>query len=132
MSEKSIRNYYDVLGVTPEASQEDIKKAYRLLAKTYHPDVNREPSAAIRFKEINEANQVLSAPDKRARYDRHVLLVSRHEAHEQEKRERYEQWRSAQPGSVMQSANRMKNRIQRSIRWSAANRMKNRLRRFLK
>ncbi len=131
MSE-SIRNYYDVLGVAPEASQEDIKRAYRLLAKTYHPDVNRELSAAIRFKEINEANQVLSAPGKRARYDRHVLLVSRHEAHEQEKRERYEQWRSAQPGSVMQSANRMKNHIRRSIRWSTANRVKNRLRRFLK
>jgi len=128
----SVRNYYDVLGVAPEASQEDIKKAYRLLAKAYHPDVNREPGAAIRFKEINEANQVLSAPDKRVRYDRHVLLVSRHEAHEQEKRDRYEQWKGAQPGSVVQSANRMKNRIRRSIRWSAAaNRVKNRLRRFL-
>lgn len=128
----SIRNYYDVLGVTPEASQEDIKRAYRRLAKAYHPDVNGDPSAAIRFKEINEANQVLSAPGKRARYDRHVLLISKHEAHEQEKRERYEQWKSAQPGSVMQSANRMKNRIRRNIRWSAANRVKNRLRRFLK
>ena len=127
----SKRSYYDILGVVPDASQEDIKRAYRLLAKTYHPDVNGEPGAAIRFKEINEANQVLSAPDKRSRYDRHVLLVSRHEAHEQDKRERYEQWRSAQPGSVMQSANRMKNRIRRSIRWSAANRVKNRLRRFL-
>ncbi len=126
-----VRSYYDVLGVTPEASQEDIKRAYRLLAKTYHPDLNREQGATVRFKEINEANQVLSAPDKRARYDRHVLLASRHEAHEQEKRERYEQWKSAQPGSVMQSANRMKNRIRKSIRWSAANRVKNRLRRFL-
>lgn len=128
----SVRNYYDVLGISPEASQEDIKRAYRRLAKTYHPDVNRELSAALRFKEINEANQTLSAPDKRERYDRHVLLVSRHEAHEQEKRERYKQWRNAQPGSMMQSANRMKNRIRRSIRWSAANRVKNRLRRFLK
>lgn len=128
----SVRNYYDVLGVTPEASQEDIKRAYRRLAKAYHPDVNREPGASKRFKEINEANQVLSAPDRRARYDSHVLLVSRHEAHEQEKRKRYEQWKSAQPGSVMLSANRMKTRIQRSIRWSVANRMKNRLRRFLK
>ena len=128
----SVRNYYDVLGVAPEASQEDIKKAYRLLAKAYHPDVNRTPGAVFRFKEINEANQVLSVPDKRARYDRHVLLVGRHEAHEQEKRERYEQWKNAQPGSVMQSANRMKNHIRKSIRWSAANRVKNRLRRFLK
>ncbi len=128
----SVRNYYDVLEVSPQASQEDIKRAFRRLAKAYHPDVNRKPGAAKRFKEINEANQVLSAPDKRARYDRQTLLVSMHKEHEQKKRERYEQWRSAQPGSVMQSANRMKNRIQRGIKWSAANRMKNRLRRFLK
>ena len=43
----SVRNYYDVLGVAPEASQEDIKKAYRLLAKAYHPDVNRTPGAVF-------------------------------------------------------------------------------------
>ena len=127
-----VPNYYDVLGIVPDASQDEIKKAYRRLAKAYHPDVNREPDAAARFREINEANQVLSAPDRRAQYDRQVLLVNRHEAHEQEKRERYEQWKSTQPGSVMKSANRMKNSIRRSIRWSAANRVKNRLRRFLK
>ena len=126
------RSYYDVLGVAADARQEDIKRAYRALAKAYHPDVNRSPGADVRFKEINEANQVLSSPRKRARYDRDVLRAAMHREHEQEKRERYAEWREAQPGSVVQSANRMKNRIQRNIRWSGANRMKNRLRRFLK
>ena len=128
----SERSYYDVLGVKSDAGQEDIKRAYRALAKAYHPDVNREPGADVRFKEINEANQVLSSPRKRARYDRDVLRAAMHREHEQDKRERYAEWRSTQPGSVVQSANRMKNRIQRNIRWSGANRMKNRLRRFLK
>ena len=126
------RGYYDVLGVAPDASQEDIKRAYRALAKAYHPDVNRQPGADVRFKEINEANQVLSSPGKRARYDRDVLQAAMHKEHEQDKQTRYEEWRNAQPGSVVQSANRMKNRIRQNIRWSGANRMKNRLRRFLK
>ena len=125
-------NYYDVLGIVPDASQDDIKKAYRRLAKAYHPDVNREPGAAARFREINEANQVLSQPGRRAQYDRIVLVQAMHVEHEREKRERYERWRDAQPGSVMQSASRVKNRIRRRIKWSAANRMKNRLRRFLR
>ena len=93
-------NYYDVLGIAPDASQEDIKKAYRRLAKAYHPDVNREPGAVARFREINEANQVLSQPDRRAQYDSVVLLQAMHAEHEQEKRERYEQWRDTQSGSI--------------------------------
>ncbi len=79
------RSYYDVLGVAADARQEDIKRAYRALAKAYHPDVNREPGADVRFKEINEANQVLSSPRKRARYDRDVLRAAMHREHEQEK-----------------------------------------------
>ena len=121
-----------MLGIEAHASQDDIKRAYRKLAKSYHPDVNRDPGAGTRFKEINEANRVLSEPVRRAECDRIVVITAMHREHEHEKRERYEEWRSAQPGSVMQSANRLKNRIRRNIRWSGANRMKNRLRRFLR
>ena len=125
------RSYYDVLGVVPNASQDDIKRAYRRLAKAYHPDVNRDPDADARFKEINEANQILSAPDRRAQYDRLVLMQEMHTEHEQEKRVRYEEWRQTQ-GGVSQSANKVRNNIRRSIRWGTVNRMKNRFRRFLK
>ena len=125
------RSYYDVLGVVPNASQDDIKRAYRRLAKAYHPDVNRDPDADARFKEINEANQILSAPDRRAQYDRLVLMQEMHTEHEQEKRVRYEEWRQTQ-GGVRQSANKVRNNIRRSIRWGTVNRMKNRFRRFLK
>ena len=124
------RSYYDVLGVVPNASQDDIKRAYRRLAKAYHPDVNRDPDADARFKEINEANQILSAPDRRAQYDGLVLMNAMQTEHEQEKRVRYEEWRQTQ-GGVRQSANRVRNNIRRSIRWGAVNRMKNRFRRFL-
>jgi molecular chaperone DnaJ len=64
------RDYYDVLGVERSASQGDIKKAYREMARKYHPDVSDAPDAESRFKEINEAYQVLSDPDKRNAYDR--------------------------------------------------------------
>src|SRR5687768_928352 len=63
-------DYYDVLGVDRKASQEDIRKAYRKLARRYHPDTNKEPGAEERFKEISEAHDVLSDPDKRKAYDR--------------------------------------------------------------
>jgi len=63
------QDYYEILGVPRDASQEDIKKAYRRLAREYHPDVNKEPGAEERFKEINEAYRVLSDPDTRRQYD---------------------------------------------------------------
>jgi molecular chaperone DnaJ len=64
------QDYYEVLGVPRGASQQDIKTAFRKLAREYHPDVSKHPNAEAKFKEINEAYEVLSDDDKRARYDR--------------------------------------------------------------
>ena len=64
------KDYYDVLGTSKTATEDDIRKAYRSLARKYHPDVNPgDKSAEERFKEINEAYEVLSDPDRRKRYD---------------------------------------------------------------
>ena len=63
------KDYYKTLGVSKNASAEEIKKAYRKLARQHHPDINKKPEAEKRFKEINEANEVLSDPEKRKRYD---------------------------------------------------------------
>lgn len=65
-------DYYKVLGIEKNASQDEIKKAYRKLARKYHPDVNPNDNEAKRkFQEINEANEVLSDPDKRKKYDQY-------------------------------------------------------------
>jgi len=65
------RDYYEILGVPRNASIEDIKAAFRKLARQYHPDVSKESDAEEKFKEINEAYGVLSDPEKRARYDQY-------------------------------------------------------------
>ena len=63
------RDFYEVLGVSRDASPDEIQRAYRKLARTYHPDVNKDPDAEVRFQEIAEAYDVLSDPDTRRRYD---------------------------------------------------------------
>ena len=63
------KDYYETLGIDRKASQDEIQKAFRKLARKYHPDVNKTKEAEDRFKEINEANEVLSDPEKRKRYD---------------------------------------------------------------
>jgi curved DNA-binding protein len=66
----AFRDYYEVLGVPRDASSDDIRGAYRKLARQHHPDVNKDPGAEDRFKEIAEAYEVLRDPEKRERYDR--------------------------------------------------------------
>jgi len=63
------RDYYEVMGVPRDATQDDIKRAYRKLARKYHPDVSDDPEAEARFKEVGEAYEVLKDPEKRAAYD---------------------------------------------------------------
>ena len=71
MAATNFRDYYALLGVNKNASADDVKKAYRRLARKYHPDLNPgDKTAEAKFKEITEANEVLSDPDKRSQYDR--------------------------------------------------------------
>ncbi len=64
------KDYYKTLGLSQDAPQEEVKRAYRRLARKFHPDVSKEPDAENRFKEVNEAYEVLKDPEKRSAYDR--------------------------------------------------------------
>ena len=75
------KDYYAALGVARDASQDEIKRAYRKLARKYHPDVSKEADAEARFKEIGEANEVLRDPEKRAAYDQAGQQWERQRAH---------------------------------------------------
>ena len=76
-----MNEYYRTLGVQPGASQDDLKKAYRALAKKYHPDLHPgDQEAETRFKEANEAYDVLGDPDKRKEYDAKQQTAQRHQA----------------------------------------------------
>ncbi len=63
------KSLYETLGISENASADEIKKAYRKLARKYHPDINKDPDAQDKFKEINAAYEVLSDPEKKAKYD---------------------------------------------------------------
>lgn len=92
-------DYYNILGVPKNASQQDIKKAYRKLARKYHPDVNPGDSAAEKkFKEINEANEVLGNPENRAKYDEYGKDWQHAEAFEKAKKEQAQYRRQPSSG----------------------------------
>src|SRR5215469_10140189 len=63
------RDFYQVLGVSRDASQEEIQRSYRKLARQHHPDINKDPAAEERFKDVSEAYHVLSDPETRRKYD---------------------------------------------------------------
>ena len=85
-------DYYKVLGVDKKASTEEIKKAYRKLARKYHPDLNpNDVEAEMNFKRVNEANEVLSDPDKRKKYDEYGKDWQHAEEFEKAKRARSQQ-----------------------------------------
>src|SRR6188768_2605647 len=81
-------DYYKILGLSKEATEEDIKKAYRKLARKHHPDLNPNNKEAHKlFQQINEANEVLSDPEKRKKYDQYGKDWQHGEAYEQARRQ---------------------------------------------
>ncbi|MCD8540271.1 MAG: J domain-containing protein [Leadbetterella sp.] len=90
-------DYYELLGISRTAGPEDIKKAYRKLARKYHPDLNpNDKEAEAKFKAINEANEVLSNPETRAKYDRYGENWKNGEAYEQARKEQQQSYTKRQ------------------------------------
>jgi curved DNA-binding protein len=99
-------DYYKALELSKDASQQDIKKAYRKLARKYHPDLNPNDSEAeIKFKLINEANEVLSNPESRAKYDKYGKDWKHAEEFEkaQRQQQQYQRTRSQSSGGFSES-----------------------------
>ena len=71
------KDYYEILGISKDATEDEIKSAYRKLAKKYHPDVSKEANPEEKFNEIGEAYEVLSDQQKRANYDRYGSATGR-------------------------------------------------------
>lgn len=93
----AVIDYYKTLGISKTASDKDIKKAYRKLARKYHPDLNpNDKEAEKKFKEINEANEVLSNPENRKKYDQYGAHWKNSEAYEQAKQQQQQQQRAYQ------------------------------------
>ncbi|MEG2855154.1 J domain-containing protein [Bacteroides sp.] len=92
-------DYYQILGVDKKASQDDIKKAYRKLARKHHPDLNpNDPKAKDLFQEINEANEVLSDPEKRKKYDEYGEHWKHADEFEAQKQSRQQSYSAGQGG----------------------------------
>lgn len=95
------KEYYKVLGVSKTATEQEIKKAYRQLARKYHPDANPDnKNAEDRFKEINEANEVLSDPEKRRKYDQFGAQWQQYERGGGNPQDFWRQYQGGQPGGT--------------------------------